>query len=403
MARIAFCWELGRGFGHMMRYFSVIRRLAERGEEVVLLARDKRRVEQVFGGLPLTVHKLERGFTEPADRIRPADSYPAILYNCGFSDASELYQRMQRVAGSITDVGPDVLVTDFSPTVMLANRGLQLPLISAGDGFGIPLRVTPMPRFRYWRGADAATLLGHEERVLDVVNRALHAAGWQPLTVLSQLLAADEEWLTTFAELDVCGQRDGARYLGSFPPTDFGQPVQWPRAAGARVFAYLDSVATTPVVLRALEQAGAAVCLYAARLSAAERAALNPHYIHAADAPVDITAAAGAAALVVNNGNLGTMTTALLAGKPLLALTTTTEQYLNARRLELLGAGLAAPLAEPGDISAKLRALLSDQRYRRAATRFAEKYRATSTADQTRAMLDDIDRILTGRRGKTSN
>ncbi|HJP35780.1 MAG TPA: hypothetical protein QF901_07295, partial [Gammaproteobacteria bacterium] len=89
-----------------------------------------------------------------------------------------------------------------------------------------------------------------------------------------------------------------------------------------------------------------------------------------------------------------TVAAALLAGKAQLALPTSAEKYLNGRRLELLGAGLAVPQANPGRIPDKLQALLSDGRYTRAAERFAEKYRAASRETQTRTMLDDLDRIL---------
>jgi len=393
MARIAFCWELGGGFGHITPYLPLIRSLATRGDEVFFLGKDKQRVGEVFKDLPVEVAGIEPGVTAPADRIRGADSYPEILYNCGFHDEAMLYRRVSQVAAAIASIAPDLLVVDFAPTAMLANRHLRLPLISAGNGFGVPIRSTPMPRFRYWQGAPTQTLVHNEGRVLDVINAVLVRLGWPRLNSIAELLQADGEWLKTFAELDFYGARDGARYLGCFPPDGFGQVPVWPSDRRPRVFAYLAPGATATTALRALEVAGAAVCLYAPKLTAAEQTVLDPGKIHLADTLVDVTVAGREAELFVTNGNMNTLAAGLLAGKAQLALPTTAEKYLTGRRLELLGAGLAAPQAQPGDIPAKLRALLSDGQYTRAAVRFADKYRRVSAAAQTAAMLDDVDRI----------
>ena len=51
---------------------------------------------------------------------------------------------------------------------------------------------------------------------------------------------------------------------------------------------------------------------------------------------------------VITSGNLSTTIAPLLQGKPVLALPSLLEQYINARRLELLGAGLSAPVQRPG-------------------------------------------------------
>ena len=47
---------------------------------------------------------------------------------------------------------------------------------------------------------------------------------------------------------------------------------------------------------------------------------------------------------VITSGNLNTTIAPLLLGKPVLTLPSLLEQYINARRLELTGAGLSAPV-----------------------------------------------------------
>ncbi|HJP35941.1 MAG TPA: hypothetical protein QF901_08115, partial [Gammaproteobacteria bacterium] len=327
-ARIAFCWELGRGLGHLTPYLPLIRKLSARGDEVLFLGKDHHRVAEVFADLPIEAVAIESGFTAPADQIRGADSYPEVLYNCGFNDAEALSRRVNHLGASIREIAPDVLIADFAPTVMLANRILGLPLVAAGNGFQLPVKSIPMPRFRYWQGAVGQSLQENETRVLEIVNLALTDAGGPPLDSIATLLQADCEWLRTFAELDFYGRRDGERYLGAFPADHFGQPPQWPATGDPRVFAYLTPGPATSTALRALVEAGAAVCLYAPELAAAERSSLDHERICVAADPVDITAVARDSGLFVTNGNLNTVAAALLAGKAQLALPTSAEKYL---------------------------------------------------------------------------
>ena len=376
-----------------MPYLSLIRRLTERGDEVFFFAKETQSARDVFQGLPVEVIALEPGFTVREERIVEADSYPDMLHNQGFQDVDLLYHRANDFAGTLLNIAPDVLIVDFAPTAMLANISLGLPIIASGSGFQVPRRSTPMPRFRYWKGS-GETLARNEARVLDIANQVIVRMGGLHVNSIATLLKADCEWLTTFSELDFYGQREGGNYLGTFPVENFGDPPVWPAEGQPRVFVYLSPGPAATLALDALQQLGVAVCLYAPKLSAAEADALDPSLVHSMDSLVDIVRAGREAALFVHNGNLNTTVAALLTGTPRLAIPTTAERYLNARRLELLGAGFAAPQAVPGDIPGKLKALLSDPRYTRAASHFAEKYRAAWQADHTRPMIDDIDRLL---------
>ncbi len=394
MSRVAFCWELGQGFGHLTPYLALIRRLIERGDAVYYLAKEVASARNVFKELPVEVIEFKPDFTPPAERIHAVDSYPEILHNCGFQDANVLFQRVNKLADAISKIGPDVLVVDFAPTAMVANVGLGLPIIAGGSGFQIPPRTTPMPRFRYWQGIADATLALNEDRVLAVINKVLARLGLATAESIAALLRTDGEWLTTFRELDCYGPRDGARYLGTFPPEQFGQAPAWPNEVGTRVFAYLSAGPAARTSLRALQDFGAAVCLVGYDLKPGEKEDFDPSQVQMIDTLVDVTSASREAALVVHNGNLNTTAASLLCGTPQLAIPTTAERYLNARRLELLGAGLAAPQEKPGDIPAKIRALITERQYTRAALHFSENYRAHWQADHTQTMIEDIDRLV---------
>jgi hypothetical protein len=393
MARVAICWELGQGLGHIASYLDLCRHLVERGDKVYFLAKEPQRAREVFAGLDVDVGELTRGNTDASVRINPADSYPEILFNCGFAVTDDLHVRVQRISHDIKALGAEILICDFAPTVMLANLSLRLPLIHSGNGYCVPIRNTPMPRFRYWLGPRPPTLLDNEARVLAVINDVLARCGHPPLNSVAELLNSDIEWLRTFEEFDFYHGRGKARYLGTFASSEFGVAPSWVSEHKPRVFAYLDQGPTTPLALHALAQLDIAVCLYAPSLSVHERTVLDPEIFHVSNEPISIPAASRNCACFVTNGNLNTVVGGVLAGIPQFVLPSTAERYLTGRRLELLGAGLAAPLNNPGDVKAKLRAVLNDAQFARAARKFASKYSDSNPNQQLDIMLREIDEL----------
>lgn len=391
MARIAFCWELGRGLGHIVPHLDLIRRLVARGDEVVFLAQDPARVQSVFRHENFSVYPLAHGRTPMANRMRDADSYPQVLFNSGFHDADILHARLVDVLATLERTAPDILVCDYAPSVMLANYVARRPLVLVGNGFWIPPRSVPMPRFRYWLGRASQEFVDREATVLDVINKAGRRIGVAPFASFAEFFTAERLWLCIYEELDFYSSRTDAHYLGMFPDHDFGAPPQWPNDEGMKVFAYLTSGRSSRAALAALTAEQASVCLYAPGLGNADE--LPAGIFHHASAPVSLPAVARECRVFVNNGNLSTSAVALLAGKPQLCLPESAEQYINARRIELLGAGLAAPQRRPGDIAAKLHALLHKPEYARQAVRFAQKYAGRRLSDRTEYMLDDLDAL----------
>ena len=236
-------------------------------------------------------------------------------------------------------------------------------------------------------------LVEHEQQVLDTCNVVLAELGAPALGALAELFDADCEWLLSFAELDHYGERDGARYLGSFPAAGFGAAPRWRSVTGPKLFAYLSTPTINQALLDAFSAVDANLCIHAPALTAGERGRLDPERTIVAPQPVDIGAVARAADGVVTNGGLNSVAAFLAAGVPQLALPNNLERHLVGRRLELVGAGLMAPLREPGRLPEKLRAVISDRAFARAAERFAARYADSIAAQQTASMLADLNRL----------
>ncbi len=323
--------------------------------------------------------------------MRNADSYPQVLFNSGFHDADVLHARLVDVLATLERTAPDILVCDYAPTVMLANHVARRPLVVAGHGFWIPPLCEPMPRFRYWLGPPAQAFAEREAMVLEVINTAGRRAGITPFASFAEFFSADRRWLCIYEELDFYSNRHDERYLGMFPDSAFGTPPQWPNEAGMKVFAYLTAGRSSLAALAALAAEQVSVCLYAPGLKHATE--LPAELFRRAEEPVLLPAVAQECRMFVTNGNLSTSAVALLAGKPQLCLPESAEQYVNARRIELIGAGLAAPQRRLGDLAAKLHALLHKPDYARAAARCAQKYAGWRLCDRTEFMLAELDTL----------
>jgi UDP:flavonoid glycosyltransferase YjiC (YdhE family) len=104
------------------------------------------------------------------------------------------------------------------------------------------------------------------------------------------------------------------------------------------------------------------------------------------------------AALVVTHGGHGSVTRALLHGKPMLVLPCGRDQADNAARVAARGAGLVLPPdAAPAEISDALRRLLAEPAFAEAARALGGRMRADS--DEL-AVVEALEAIAAGPRAE---
>lgn len=390
MAHVLFAWEFGAGLGHLVRYRALVLSLLADGHEVSFYARDPRAAAAVFADTAVTVGAapvLPRPTPPPVPR---PDSYPEILLDCGYHDPAALIDCVTRWAALLSARVPDVVIADYAPSAVLACRAVGRRVVVSGSGFFVPPRLTPLPPLRYWLPADRTSLARHEAWVLGSINAALGRLGAPPAPSVAEAVLGDDTLLLSFEEFDHCYERPHADYLGAWPSLGFGLAPEWPSGEGPRVFAYLDRQVLLPEILTACAAVEARLCLYSPGLTAAELPPAVAAGVWLAPGPVDLGRAAAECAACITNANINSMMGFLLAGKPQLAVPSTLEKYLVGRRLELLGAGLSAPRRAPGDLLAKLHAVLHRREFRRAAERFATRY---AGGDEGR-MVDTIKQRL---------
>lgn len=108
--------------------------------------------------------------------------------------------------------------------------------------------------------------------------------------------------------------------------------------------------------------------------------------------------------LVVGHGGLGTVTTSLAFGKPLVLIPQGREQPINSRRVDAVGAGRAlAPDATAGEIARCVAEVLGSEQIRRAAAAFADPHAGEQAVRLVERLLPQRQPRPAARRSRRSS
>lgn len=376
MASLLYAWEFGANFGHIGAFLPLGRALRDAGHEVHWV---------VTQTAPAARLLAKEGFTwmqapvcQEASRPGPPLTYADILLRFGYSQAADLFGLVVAWRELMRLTGAQLVLADHSPTAILAARTLGIPVMAFSNGFTVPPAQRPVPNMRPWTPLPDTQLLALEDAALGSINAVLDHFGGAPLSALHQLFDITEEALITYPELDHYEHRGPARYWGSLPNAAIGIAPPWPNLPGKKVFAYLRP--ETPLwepLLGALAVLGQPTVVYFPGLTAEVRQRWQSSHLVFVDQPVDIGATAAQADAAVTYSSLATTTAFLLAGKPLLLLPSHLEQFLLARRVDVMGAGVAInPEQPPQDFTIPMRQVLENPAFTENARAFAKKYAA---------------------------
>jgi UDP:flavonoid glycosyltransferase YjiC (YdhE family) len=376
MARVLCAWELGGGMGHATRLLAVAERLRARGHEVIFALRDLFLPGQLIAGrdFPLLQAPVwqarSRGMPDPV-------SYPELLFRFGYLDPKALTPMVRAWQGLLHSAEPELVLFDHAPTALVAAQGMVIQRIIIGNTFTVPPLTSPMPAFITEREVPQERLRQAEERVtrtIDTVAREMGASGIQ---TLGDLFEVERTLLCSFPELDHYPGRANGTYVGPILEPSGQKPPQWPEGRSARVFAYLkaEHPATRPV-LDALTRMQVRSVIHCPDLSPTEQAQRSEGSLQVVREPVAIQQAVKEADAVICHGGLGTVTTALQGGTPVMALPGQQEQQILASRLAETGAGQRGRAGEESGYEENIAQLLENATYRERARGFAETYRA---------------------------
>lgn len=397
MARVLCVWELGANLGHLSRLLALAERLRSRRHEVVFAVRDVNAAAPMLREhrFPFVASPNLSRRTQASSRV--PRNHSMILEAAGFCDPKELLAAVGAWRSLFALLKPSAILLDHAPIALFAARGTEIPRLLVGSGFSVPPRQHPFPDLRPWAPTPFAELKAADQRVLEVVNAVCGELGLSPLDQLHELFDTEENFLCTFPELDHYREREsGGRYFGPISLSDgLGAPA-WPSARGPRVIAYLrPSLRNFDTVLSQLASSGASVVAYVPGLSHETIRRIGSSTMHFARSPLDLAAASNAANLGVTYAGPGATTHLLLGGVPVLMFPQHLEQYLLARRVAELGAGVIVERADPShDYAALVSRMVADAGLRRATTDFAHKHREFNSATAAEAAVARIEAYL---------
>jgi len=380
MARVALCWELGAGVGHLTALGAFAKTLIERGHEVQLISKNLASAALVPSTRQLTTHQAP----EARNRLQlesGACNYAELLLSCGYHDSLQLSALVKSWRQLLTRIGANLVIADHSPTALIAARSIGVDCILTGSGFYWPPQQSPMPTIQPWTGAnqqrhDQQRMVDSEDKVLGNINIALESSHTPSIGSIGTLYPAAKLALTSYLELDHYGDRDLC-YVGVPDNTDFSTIPIWPNGCGDKIFIYTyGHYRHFKFLLQGLARVENPVLVVAQGISPGQNIDPGRRNIKIQTERVNLDEVAEQARLVVNHGGHGIVLGFLKKGIPSLMLPHHTEGAMLAWRLAQQNLSLAAtPNPDNYDMKVMLQTLATHQGVWDNAAKFAEKYR----------------------------
>ena len=395
MSRFLFAWEMGGGFGHIGEMLPIARTLRARGHQVIFVVRDLAAAERTLAQEGFALLPSPPWTPSPQPRGNPSINLAELLYRAGYSDGTALAGALRAWREIFRLVAPDLLVADYSPTALLAARGSGLTSVAIGIGFYLPPAASPMPSQQPWTSIAQSNLRAAEQLTLDSINGALAALDAAPLNAFSDLLACDEDFFCTFAELDHYGARPDVAYRGPIFTKMFGAAPSWPAGEGKRVFAFLHAKAQqNGPLFQQLRKLGVPTFAYVRGATDKQLVEIACETIHVTAEPIDLPRVIESCGAVICNGGHSTIASTLLAGRALVVVPQVIEQALMAYRLEQAGLAMTfGPKLRPERYGPLIEKLLAGSSHAQKAARFAEKYQAHDMDQEVEAIAGRCEEI----------
>ena len=374
MSKLLYAWEFGANFGHIGAFLPLARTLRQRGHEVRWAVAQTGTAAHLLA--PEAYTWLQAPTCRETSRAGSPLSYSDILLRFGYANDEELLGLVVAWRELMRLTGAQAVLADHAPTAMLAAHTLGIPVVLFCFGFFAPPRQRPLPCIRPWSPPPPGQLDALDNEALASINAVLGRFGAAPFEAVAQLFDVAEDALLGFPELDHYAERGPARYWGNLPDAGVGKAPAWPALPGKRIFGYLRTATQHhEAALAAMHALGQPTVVFFPDAPPAllERYAA-PHLVFSAQ-PLDLARTAREADAAITYASMSTVTSFLLKGKPVLLLPGQLEQFLLARRVEEMGAGLLVNLEQqPVDLEQKLRRVLFEADFALNARAFALKY-----------------------------
>ena len=266
-----------------------------------------------------------------------------------------------------------------------------------GTGFCAPPQMSPMPTIRPWVKAPSQRLQSSENKALQTINPVLEKIDASILEKLMNLFDCDENFLTTFPELDHYQDRGSVRYWGACMSMDEGVNPVWPgNRKGRKIFAYLKGgVKGVLEVLQVLKDTPADVIVYGPGLPLAQIKKFQTERLIIVQKILNLKKVCKECDLVICHTGHATLARALVEGIPVVMLPTQVEQFIMSTNIVRFGAGtMVNHQDKQPDYAGAIHRALNDKKIKQKAEEFAARHADFDQKKQVAAIVSRIEELI---------
>jgi len=236
MSKIALCWELGGGLGHISVLAPLAHYYIEQGHEVIcVLKSGTTKYREIF---PKNVVLFSTPSTLKSE-TETLSSYSDILWHIGYQDINWLQNSLNNWRNIFKQQKCDIIICDHSPTARLAAHSLNLKHAAIGTGFCCPPAKNPYPKFEI--ASKKYSPKDIESILLKNINQSLDKLQCSPIEQISKVLSHSNEFLCTLPHLDHYTRDQPQDYWGPIITKCIGHSFTWPNKHPYKIFCYLKS------------------------------------------------------------------------------------------------------------------------------------------------------------------
>ena len=233
--------EFGDGLGHVSRLIAVARGLdrdrrvfAVPNREIAgpAIAAALGAKTEIIGGTGFT------GVIQPSLHGRSDKTLADVLHRLGYGDQAILAAQASKWRKLLDAVRPDLIVSDFAPTLRLVSCG-RVPTLVLGDGFSTPPPSRPMPSIVNADVPPDALSIAHERNLLRTARQIRKANGGPRLGHLADLFAGERTFPITFANCDPYARLRRTPTISPFTIPDIRCGPTFAERCGPAVFCFL--------------------------------------------------------------------------------------------------------------------------------------------------------------------
>lgn len=345
MSHILFTWEFGAGLGHLTRLIPIARELLGYGHRLTLAVPHPEvaqgLVSENFGRNDNV--RLIKGSswlppTGRASLMAPTHTLADVLVLFEYDNFDKLLHEVIKWEHLVRSERPDIVVSDFSPTLRLALAG-RLAQVVLGNGYTIPPAGRLLPPIRPWEVRTHPLSRAHEALIWRSMNQLRRQRGDSPVCFVADMFSGDRTFVCTIPEFD---PYDAYRESSPFPPFNILPPlgVQQQRDRHS-AFVYLPN--THPMIVpitRSLTELGIQTDVYIPNFGSAMAREISNRHIIFHEFPVQLNRILPRKGVIIHHAGLGTAFEAGLSATPQILIPKRLEHGVTSRALIKLGCGL---------------------------------------------------------------